>query len=669
MWLSTRWFVSGSILVVALLVSPTARSVGRAQAQRLAADTPQTTTMGATFIAPAGWSIVVRGPAMILEPPEGDSHIALIDVTATSADAAVAAAWAAYRPDAKWPLKVVTSRADLDGWQNRRVYDYETSPNERRDVQASAYNHGDTWTIVISDMSQPTAEKRLAQVVLIFNRLFPKGYHRETFAGKQAHTLDEARIAELGAFVERARDQLGLPGVAIGLIQTGKVAFAGGFGVRELGKPDKIDADSLLMIASNTKALTTLLLARLVDQGKLTWDTPVTSVLPSFKLGDAETTRQVLIRHLICACTGLPRQDLDWLMEFKNATPASALAVLGTIQPTSKFGEMFQYSNGLAAAGGYVAGHVAFPSLELGAAYDQAMQRGVFDPLGMSATTFDFARALGGNHASPHALDIDDKPAVAVMDINYAIVPVRPAGGAWSNVRDLLRYLSMELARGVLPDGARYINEGPLLARRAAQVPIGSDETYGMGLEVDSTWGIPVLHHGGSMIGYKSDMIFLPDHGVGAVILTNSDSGSLMLGPFRRKLLELLFDGRPEAETRLAAAAKSMHTQIAAERPKLTVPAAAAPARALAARYRNPALGDIAVTLKPSDGATTSIETWFDFGEWKSPVASRKNLDGTLSFVTIAPGFEGLEFVVGSAANKRTLVVRDAQHEYVFTEQ
>ena len=67
--------------------------------------------------------------------------------------------------------------------------------------------------------------------------------------------------------------------------------------------------------------------------------------------------------------------------------------MLGTMQPTSKFGELFQYSNPMAAAAGFVGGHVAYPQLELGAAYDEAMQTLVFDPLGMTATTFDFAKA------------------------------------------------------------------------------------------------------------------------------------------------------------------------------------------------------------------------------------------------------------------------------------
>ena len=87
-------------------------------------------------------------------------------------------------------------------------------------------------------------------------------------------------------------------------MQDGKVIFAGGFGVRELGGTATPDGDTLFMIASNTKALTTLMLAKLVDEGKITWDTPVTTLLPSFKLGDADTTRRVLVKNLICACTG-----------------------------------------------------------------------------------------------------------------------------------------------------------------------------------------------------------------------------------------------------------------------------------------------------------------------------------------------------------------------------
>ncbi|HRI69517.1 MAG TPA: serine hydrolase domain-containing protein [Polyangium sp.] len=632
-----------------------------APAQKLTADTPSTTVGGHTFIAPNGWTLSVKGNATIVEAPEGDSRIVFVDVKAKDADSAVKEAWAAYRPDMKLPLRATTPISDKDGWQDRRNYVYQTSPNERRGVVAGTRRHGDQWLVSIFDVTDAVGEKRGAQITLIFGRLFPKGYSRESFAGKKANALDAARIKELSDFVERGQKALGIPGVSIGLVQDGKVVFTGGFGVRDLDKPAKVDADTLYIIASNTKAMTTMMLGKLVDEKKLTWDTPVTKVLPDFKLGDADTTSRVLVKHLICACTGLPRQDLEWLFEFKKGTPASSLVTLGTMQPTTKFGELYQYSNPLAAAGGFVGGHVAFPTKELGAAYDEAMKTLVFDPLGMKSTTFDFKRALKGNHAGAHGLDIDGKPAAAVMDVNYSILPVRPAGGAWSSVNDVVKYVQMELAKGMLPNGKRYASEAVLKDRQTAQVTIGKDAFYGMGLITNTMYGTPVVQHGGSMIGYKSQMFWLPEHNVGAVILTNADPGGALNGPFVRKLLEVLFNGNPEADNDLAVAAKAIQERIAAERKLLTFPPDKAEVDKLAAHYTSTALGDLDVVQgdKPI----------FDFGEFKSPVASRKNPDGTVSFLTTVPGFSGIEMVVGNAAGKRSLVVRDAQHEYTFTEK
>ena len=626
----------------------------------LSADTPRTTVSGNAFIAPAGWRIARNEHAILLVPPEGGSAIALFDLQAKDADSAVAAAWAEYG-GLKWPLRNTNDLPDQDGWSSIRVYKYQTSPNEKRRVQATTRKANDLWNVAIYDMDDAVGEKRAAQVALIFGRLLPKGYQRESFAGKKANALDAKRIAELSRFVEEGRKKLDIPGVSIGIVQDGKVVFADGFGTRDIAGGAKPDADTLYMIASNTKAMTTLMLAKLVDEGKITWDTPVTKLFPSFRLGDADTTSKVLVRHLICACTGLPRQDLEWLFQFAGVTPADELKTLAGMQPTSKFGELFQYSNPLASAAGYIGGHVLFPDRELGAAYDEAMRTRVFGPLGMTATTFDFKRAVAANHAVAHAPDVDGKPAHANMDVNYSVIPLRPAGGAWSSVRDVLKFVSMEIDEGTLPGGKRYIARDVLLARRAPQVAISKDVTYGMGLIVDSTYGAPVVHHGGSMIGYKSDMMWLPEQRVGAVILTNSDTGSLLTGPFRRKLLELLFDGKPQADADVAANAKRYHDDLAAARKLLTVPADPGEAGKLAAHYANAALGDVVVSR-------AGAATLFDFGEWKSEVATRRERDGSVTFITISPGMDGFELIPGKG-EKRTLTVRDAQHEYVFAEK
>jgi CubicO group peptidase (beta-lactamase class C family) len=633
----------------------------KAQPERVASDTPRTTPGGATFTVPNGWAISQGKNMVVLDPPEPDTHIAIVDVQAADAKAAVAAAWAAYKPDDKHALKLVTPAPARNGWDERQSFSYETSPNERAVIAAVALRAGSAWTVAILDGSEMTFEKRGAPLSLILQSLRPKGYDRESFAGRKVHPLDAQRIAQLKEFVESSMKQLGVPGTSMALIDGGKVVFEGGFGVRELGKPQPVDENTLFMAASNTKGMTTLLLSELVDEKKLRWDEPVTEAYPTFKLGDADTTKRVLIKNLICACTGLPRQDMEWIFEFKHATPESSLALLGTMQPTSKFGEVFQYSNLMAAAAGYIGGHLVYPNKDLGSAYDQAMQRKIFEPLGMKSTTFDMARALRSNHASPHGDNIDGKPAVADMAFNYAVVPHRPAGGVWTSAHDLIRYVQLELTQGKLPNGKQLVSPENLLMRRAPQIMLGEDQSYGMGLMTDSTYKVLVVHHGGSLAGYKSDIIFLPEAGVGAVLLTNSDNGGAMLHPFMRRLLEVLFDGKPEAAGDVASAASRHKAALAKERERLTLPADPALAARLAKHYQSKELGEI--TVLNGNGALT-----FDFGEWKSKVASRKNDDGTVSFITTDPTNAGFDFVVGERSGKRVLIIRDGQHEYLFTE-
>jgi len=642
--------------------APTPAPEAKPPARRVDVDTVQSTPGGATFTVPAGWSVASAGASTLLEGPEPGMRMAIVDSPAKDADAAVAGAWPSFRADFKRTLKLVQPRPAREGWDEQRAYQYETSPNEKIIVGAAAQRHGESWTVVLYEIDQAAFERRLAQISLIGQSLRPQGYARESFAGKSANVLDAARLKRITEMVERGRETLGLPGVAIGLAQGGKVIFEGGFGVRELGRPQKVDADTLFIIASNTKALSTLLLATQVDDKKFGWGTPVTKVYPSFRLGDAETTKQVLMEHLICACTGLPRQDYEWLFEFKNATPKTVMNFLATVQPTTKFGETFQYSNLLAAAAGYIGGAVAYPGKELGAAYDLAMRKRIFDPLGMKATTFDFARALSRNHATPHSQDIDGMTAIATMDINRAAIPVRPAGGAWSNVKDMMRYVQMELARGKLPNGKQLVSEQALLARRVPHVRIGEYVTYGMGLMVNTRYSVPIVDHGGDLVGFHSDMFWLPEHGVGGVILTNADGGGLLRGPFIRKVLEELFDGKPEAAEDVESAAKTRKAQIAKERERLVVPPEAEAVAKLARSYANQSLGTLDVLQKGTGRV-------FDFGEWKSAVASRKNDDGTTSMITIDPGAGGFEFVIADRDGKRALIVRDLQHEYVFHEE
>lgn len=315
----------------------------------------------------------------------------------------------------------------------------------------------------------------------------------------------------------------------------------------------------------------------------------------------------------------------------------------------------------MAAAAGYLGGALAYPDMELGAAYDKAMEDRIFDPLGMDDTTFDFDKGMRGDWAKPHGLDVDGQMTVMSNDFNYGPYPYRPAGGAFSTPSDMARYVQLELSKGLTPEGERLVSEENLLERRERGVQVGENVWYGMGLFNEVHWGVPVITHGGTLLGYHSNWYALPDANVGAVILTNADPGAAMLRPFLRRLVVVLYDARPEAEGQVAAAAARIKAQAAARRKDLTVPGDPEVIAELADRYESPGIG--AITIFKRNGVS-----WIKAGSIEGPLATRTNPDGTVSLVSIAPGAINLEALVGNEDGLRTLTLRDSQHKYHYTE-
>lgn len=651
-----------SMAAIAIVTPASAQPSGQSpdMASVLSDDMPFTLPNGARFVAPKGWALRKGDGTFILAAPEADSHIAIISRDEEEASAAVKAAWALFKPDIIANAEGEERRA-REGWERTIRFQYESLPRAQRTLLAFALAKGKGWTVMLYDVSDAVAARRDAQIEVIFNSLLPEGYARETFAGRTANRLDAKRIAQLTALIEEARREYDIPGVALGLIQDGEVVFSRGFGVRKHGGTEPVDANTLFNVASIGKSWTTLMLAKQVEAGRFSWDSPVNTLWPDFALGDPETTKAVQVRHLVCACTGMPRSDYGWLFEGENSTPRSIMRTLSQSQPTSAFGDTYQYSNLMAAAAGYFGGHMLYPRRELGSAYDAAMQRLVFDPLEMKSTTAVSSRALVANHASGHALDVVGRIEIASQGLNLASISTRPSGNHWSNVNDILRYMQMELSGGLLPDGKRYIAEEKLLARRLPQVTEGLNEHYGMGLKIDRQWGVTVIHHGGTAAGYRSHMMWLPDHGIGAVILINSDTGGILRTAFRRGLLEVIFDGKPVAAADLARLAPLEREANAEERKSLTFPPERASVTSLARRYRSPELGDLHVRQKAG-------KIWFDFGGWSSELASRKADDGASSFVTVSPGMSGYEFDVAERGIQKLLITREAQKEYIFEE-
>ncbi len=616
----------------------------------------------ASFSDPADWRKTAQAGVTRFAAPETDLAVTIVEVGAAGdARAAVAAAWAKARPGFAPVAQLVSPGGPGNGWEERVTFSYETPPAEKSVRVAGALREGKNWTVLLIDGALATYAKRSAAVSLLQQSLRPAGYAPENFAGKTAHRLTPERVEAMRKFVAESAAALGVPGVGLAFVDNGKVVWQGGVGVRTLGSPEPVDADTKFMIASNTKGMATLLLSILADDGKLKWDQRVTDVYPSFRLGNDETTRSVQVRHLVCACTGLPRKDFAFILAEAGAPASDTFTQLAVTQPTSKFGELFQYNNLMASAAGYLGGALSYPGMELGAAFDKAMDERIFKPLGMNNTGFDFARGMAGNWAPPHGLGLDGKIYKLSNDFNATVFPHRPAGGAFSTAADMAHYVQLEMSKGIGPDGKRIVSEANIVERRKRGVSVGENNWYGMGLFERVAWGVPIVTHGGTLQGYHSNFYVLPDAGIGAVILTNADPGAAMLGPFLRRLVEVVYDGRPEAAAEIAAAAARQQASAAARRARLTLPGDPAVIAGLAPRYRS-AEGLVVSISKRGD------QSWLKAGFIEGPFATRANGDGSVSIVSSGPGLVGFEAVVGRADGVRTLTLRDAQHDYVYRE-
>lgn len=427
--------------------------------------------------------------------------------------------------------------------------------------------------------------------------------------GRAPLPLTGERRAAFEAYVAEALVRFDVPGAAVAVVQNGEVVYLNGFGVRAAGGTEPVTPDTTMMIGSITKPLTTTLAGSLVDDGLLSWDTPLVDLLPAFSVADPALTADLTIHDAFCNCSGIPSLNMESTFASGNLTPETVVTSLADTPPAAPFGEEFIYNNLLIASGGYALGIVnGSGSGDLGLAYDLAMQQRVFAPLGMTRTTFDPDAAIAtGNYAQPHATNLSGELQPVPLTAERGLLPYRPAGALWSTARDMSHVLQMELAAGTAPGGARVISPENLEETWAPGVAVpniygGPPEMaatmthYGLGWMLGEYRGLRMVSHAGGTTGYTAELAFLPEAGVGIVILSNAFS----LRPFplafeyavQMRLFELLFDQPADFDTAIAALAASAPAPVALGR---IAPAAVEPHLGA---YTNADLGDVRLTLQ-----------------------------------------------------------------------
>jgi CubicO group peptidase (beta-lactamase class C family) len=428
--------------------------------------------------------------------------------------------------------------------------------------------------------------------------------------------LPEALIADLEKYVEKIMKQNDVPGVAMVLVRGDKVVYERGLGVKDLETKAPVTTQTLFGIASTTKSMTAIMLASLVDEGIIAWDTHLTDVLPSFALSNPEITQKITFRHTLCMCSGVPEHKEAISVSYSETTAEDVIEMLATVPLAGAFEHTFNYSTPMVAVGGYLAAMAAGGEYgDLAQAYATVMQEQLFKPLDMASSTFSIEEAVAsGDYATPYYSSLAGVDAIS-PEIEGIFTPLAPGGGLWSTADDLGKYLIMLLNQGVAENGQRVVSAENLAYLWQPQIAIDSQVSYGLGWYVEDYHDLTVIHHCGGSAGFASELVVIPDLDIGFALLTNQMDQVKPIGRMATyRLLEMLTGSEQVYDKDVRKAAKDIDRQIfslSLVTRKTVDPEKIDP---FLGSYHNNALGEVKLVLH--DDHTL----WVDFGEYESSI-------------------------------------------------
>lgn len=614
-----------------------------------------------TVPIPTNWTVTESDGYTTLTSPDDEIHWHMLAVENTGDDleTLIEQAWALADPDfAETAVDVTESDVPNDDVINTALtITYSIDPHV---YQAIAFEADEYVFIWLVDADFATLQQRSAQVNIIqtgFDVLIRDDSGDADYTAEDARPIDDAMLAELEGFIERTLEASEVPALAVGIVQGDELIYSAGFGENVLGDP--IDAQSLFMIGSNTKTMTTMMMGSLVDDGLLAWDTPVIEIMPDFAVGDDAITEIITVENLVCACTGVPRRDVELVFNQSELTAQDIITSLADFEFFTDFGEAFQYSNQMVATGGYIA--TLASTGEYDTIYDDylsIMQNRIFDPIGMTKTTFDMELvATNGNYAQPYGLNLGDEYYPIELSLEEFVRASAPAGAAWSNVEDMAQYMTVILNHGTTPDGTQIIASETLDYIWQPQVPISATDSYGLGWILSDYNGLPQLSHGGNTLGFTSDMYFLPDLDLGIIVMNNARGSNVVTSAVWSRLLELIFDEDPVTEEQVAEVLDQSSEQLA------SINFIDLDADALApylGTFSNDALGEI----------TLSLETdmlYMDAGDWVAEIRALRS-NGEVFYVMYDMPLAGFDVAFAlDADDNPTVIVGSSIVEYTFT--
>jgi CubicO group peptidase (beta-lactamase class C family) len=327
--------------------------------------------------------------------------------------------------------------------------------------------------------------------------------------------------SDFDAYVAQTMKDFKVPGAAVAIVRNGKVVVAQGYGFRDVEKQLPVTTKTLFPIASISKSFTVTTLGMMVDQGIVDWDKPVRDYLPGFRMYDPVATDEMTPRDLVTHRSGLPRHDLVWY-----GSPISQKEIverLRYLEPNKPLRQTFQYNNLMFITAGYLESVLNHSS------WEEAVQKLVLTPIGMTGTLFSSAEAQKNpDCAQPYRKNRKTEEVKQIAFAEWG--DIGAAGGINSNLDDMVRYLLFHLAKGKLEE-KQLLSENSSSQMQTPQMVIQGerdytelgDLSYGMGFFVSTYRGHKVVLHGGNLDGFSLELAFLPEDQIGVIVLANLD--------------------------------------------------------------------------------------------------------------------------------------------------
>jgi CubicO group peptidase (beta-lactamase class C family) len=344
-------------------------------------------------------------------------------------------------------------------------------------------------------------------------------------AAAQPSTVD-ARLRGFDAYMQKVIADWNVPGIAVGIVVKDRLVFAKGYGYRDYGAKLPLTPTTTMPIASNTKLFTSVAAGLLVEEGKLDWDRPVRSYVPSIQFANDDLNRTVTIRDMLSHRTGITRHDGIW---YKSDFDQKALFDrIRYLEPTAPLRSRFIYNNMMYVGAGYAT------ELLSGRPWEAFVRERLLEPLGMTSTTFSIAEMRSqADHAIPYT-ERRDGTELYRAPFYEEDAGVAPAGAMVSNVRDMSRWV-IALINGGRVDGRQVIPASVIRETLAPSVALPNvnlelrgwgellNAYYGMGRWVASYRGRPLAYHGGDLPGFHSQVSVMPYDSIGVIVLVIGD--------------------------------------------------------------------------------------------------------------------------------------------------